>query len=57
MLTKLRTLLMGPSTRQLQELQLENERLREELIRRQDAINKTNAYWKGVLRKVNRVNR
>lgn len=57
MLTKLRTLLLGDQTKRLQELQTENERLKEELLKRQDAINKTNAYWKGVLRKVNRVNR
>ena len=57
MLEKLRILLLGNVTKRLQELQIENDLLRQELIKRQDAINKTNAYWKGVLRKVNRTNR
>ncbi len=57
MLEKLRILLLGNVTKRLQELQIENDLLRQELLKRQDAINKTNAYWKGVLRKVNRTNR
>lgn len=38
-------------------LQQENKELKLELIRRQEAINKTNAYWKGVIRKINSTNR
>lgn len=57
MLEKLRILFLGNVTKRLQELQIENDLLRQELLKRQDAINKTNAYWKGVLRKVNRTNR
>lgn len=57
MLEKLRILLLGNVTKRLQELQIENDLLRQELLKRQDAINKTNAYWKGVLRKVDRTNR
>jgi regulator of replication initiation timing len=33
-------------------LREENERLRDRLAQNQDVINKTNAYWKGVIRKV-----
>lgn len=33
-------------------LQQENQELRAELLKRQEAINKTNAYWKGVVRKM-----
>jgi hypothetical protein len=38
-------------------LQQENKELKLELLRRQEAINKTNAYWKGVIRKINSTNR
>lgn len=37
---------------QIAELQQQNQELRKELIKRQEAINKTNAYWKGVVRKL-----
>ena len=56
MLEKLRILLLGNVTKRLQELQIENDLLRQELLKRQDAINKTNAYCIVVLRKVDRTN-
>lgn len=34
----------------IEKLQLENEELKKKLEERQLAINKTNAYWKGVVR-------
>ena len=34
----------------IERLQLENEELKKKLEERQLAINKTNAYWKGVVR-------
>lgn len=42
---------------QLKTLQQENMELRLELMKRQEAINKTNAYWKGVIRKMSGTNR
>lgn len=50
MVNKLLDWLTGSS--RIKALQQENQELRAELIRRQEAINKTNAYWKGVIRKL-----
>jgi hypothetical protein len=49
MIKRLLEWLTGSS--RLKALQKENQELRAELVKRQEAINKTNAYWKGVLRK------
>jgi hypothetical protein len=40
------------STAKIKELTSENTELKEKLKRSQDAINKTNAYYKSVLKKV-----
>lgn len=41
----------------IEKLQLENEELKQKLEERQLAINKTNAYWKGVVRDLKKKNK
>lgn len=47
----LSNILCASSTDKIKELTSENSELKEKLRRSQDAINKTNAYYKSVLRK------
>jgi hypothetical protein len=44
-------ILCASSTAKIKELTSENSELKEKLRRSQDAINKTNAYYKSMLRK------
>jgi hypothetical protein len=53
MITGIRNLLMSSNLHtRIKELEIENARLKQQLEGKQVQINKSNAYWKGVVRKM-----